>query len=188
MTIQSIKQNKGFTIVELLIVIVVIGILAAITIVAYNGITARANNTAAISAVNQSVKAVQAYIAANGTYPGATGGCLTPDSGCIYAGTVYSTPSSLIANIRTVASLPGSIPNVVASDKGITYDYESTMTYNGASKPLRLLYTLRGNAINCGVANVSNSGSYTMGPSTIGYTSSSGSTTLCIVSIDGPSA
>lgn len=39
-------QQKGFTIVELLIVIVVIGILAAITIVAFNGIQNRANDTA----------------------------------------------------------------------------------------------------------------------------------------------
>lgn len=38
------ERNKtGFTIVELLIVIVVIGILAAITIVAFNGVTSRAN-------------------------------------------------------------------------------------------------------------------------------------------------
>lgn len=37
----SLKQ-KGFTIVELLIVIVVIGILAAITVVAYNGVQERA--------------------------------------------------------------------------------------------------------------------------------------------------
>lgn len=36
------SKRTGFTIVELLIVIVVIGILAAITIVAYNGIQARA--------------------------------------------------------------------------------------------------------------------------------------------------
>ena len=36
------KTKSGFTIVELLIVIVVIGILAAITIVAYNGIQSRA--------------------------------------------------------------------------------------------------------------------------------------------------
>ena len=35
--------DRGFTIVELLIVIVVIAILAAITIVAYNGVTSRAN-------------------------------------------------------------------------------------------------------------------------------------------------
>lgn len=36
------QQQHGFTIVELLIVIVVIGILAAITIVAYNGVQTRA--------------------------------------------------------------------------------------------------------------------------------------------------
>lgn len=39
------KNKNGFTIVELLIVIVVIGILAAITIVAYNGIQNRAQDT-----------------------------------------------------------------------------------------------------------------------------------------------
>lgn len=39
------KKQTGFTIVELLIVIVVIGILAAITIVAYNGVQTRANQS-----------------------------------------------------------------------------------------------------------------------------------------------
>ncbi|HET8884032.1 MAG TPA: prepilin-type N-terminal cleavage/methylation domain-containing protein [Candidatus Saccharimonadales bacterium] len=43
------KQQKGFTIVELLIVIVVISILAAITIVAYNGVQARARASAIVS-------------------------------------------------------------------------------------------------------------------------------------------
>lgn len=38
------RKYRGFTIVELLIVIVIIGILATIVIVAYNGITDRANH------------------------------------------------------------------------------------------------------------------------------------------------
>ncbi|RYF29318.1 MAG: prepilin-type N-terminal cleavage/methylation domain-containing protein [Chloroflexi bacterium] len=39
------SSKSGFTIVELLIVIVVIGILAAITIVAFNGVQKRAQQS-----------------------------------------------------------------------------------------------------------------------------------------------
>lgn len=42
-------KKSGFTIVELLVVIVVIGILAAITVVAYRGITGSANDNAVLS-------------------------------------------------------------------------------------------------------------------------------------------
>lgn len=52
------KQQSGFTIVELLIVIVVIGILAAITIVAYNGIQAKASDTRMKSIASQIEKAL----------------------------------------------------------------------------------------------------------------------------------
>ena len=54
--ISQIKQ-KGFTIVELLIVIVVIAILAAISMAAYTNITARANTSTAAAAA-KSVKDV----------------------------------------------------------------------------------------------------------------------------------
>ena len=48
----------GFTIVELLIVIVIIGILAAISIVAYNGITEKAQAARRDSDMSQLLKAI----------------------------------------------------------------------------------------------------------------------------------
>lgn len=69
------SKQPGFTIVELLIVIVVIGILAAITIVAYNGIQQRARNGQVVAGVNAYVKAVESYKAINNVYPTASG-CL----------------------------------------------------------------------------------------------------------------
>lgn len=65
---KNLKQ-QGFTIVELLIVVVVIAILAAITIVSYNGITNRANQSAAKSAASTVQKKIEVYQAENGRYP-----------------------------------------------------------------------------------------------------------------------
>ena len=64
------KNKQGFTIVELLIVVVVIAILAAITIVAYNGIQNRAKQSAAQSATSQAAKKIQLYTIEHGdAYP-----------------------------------------------------------------------------------------------------------------------
>jgi prepilin-type N-terminal cleavage/methylation domain-containing protein len=55
------KKTSGFTIVELLIVIVVIGILAAITIVAYNGVQNKGKSSAAQAAANSVIKKAELY-------------------------------------------------------------------------------------------------------------------------------
>jgi len=67
-----VKQKpSGFTIVELLIVIVVIAILAAITIVAYNGIQNRAKQSSAQSRLAQANKKILAWaVTNNDDYPG----------------------------------------------------------------------------------------------------------------------
>ncbi len=63
------KSVKGFTIVELLIVVVVIGILAAIVTVAYTGIQSAARDSSRIATLNQLQKAIELYYVSNGQYP-----------------------------------------------------------------------------------------------------------------------
>lgn len=67
--IKKMKDERGFTIVELLIVIVVIAILVAIVIVAYNGVQNRAKTQSAQAAASSMQKKIEAYNAAVGSYP-----------------------------------------------------------------------------------------------------------------------
>lgn len=63
------KKNSGFTIIELLIVIIVIGILATLVIVTYNGIQQKARNTERKTDINAIQGQIEAYFAQNGKYP-----------------------------------------------------------------------------------------------------------------------
>jgi prepilin-type N-terminal cleavage/methylation domain-containing protein len=62
-------KNTGFTIVELLIVIAVIGILAAITIVAYNGVQEKAKATAMAADFSNNNKIAKLASASTGMSP-----------------------------------------------------------------------------------------------------------------------
>lgn len=62
-------KQKGFTIVELLIVIVVIAILAAISIVAFTGIQQRGRDSERASDASNLVKALTAYTADGNDWP-----------------------------------------------------------------------------------------------------------------------
>jgi prepilin-type N-terminal cleavage/methylation domain-containing protein len=63
------KTSSGFTIVELLIVIVIIGILAALVITTYTGIQQKARDTERRTDINALQSHVEAYFAENGKYP-----------------------------------------------------------------------------------------------------------------------
>jgi len=66
------QRQRGFTIVELLIVIVVIAILTAIAIITYNGVQQRARNAVILNDLDQLRKVLETYNAENGQYPATT--------------------------------------------------------------------------------------------------------------------
>ena len=63
------KRNQGFTIVELLIVIVVIGILAALVITTYAGIQSKARNAKRQTDIQSLQTQIEAFFSQNGYYP-----------------------------------------------------------------------------------------------------------------------
>lgn len=66
------KRDQGFTIVELLIVIVVIGILALLVITTYSGIQAKARNSKRSADVSTVQTQLEAFFSQNGYYPSRT--------------------------------------------------------------------------------------------------------------------
>ena len=66
------REEAGFTLVELLVVIVVIGVLITIAVVSYLGFSDRASRTTAQANVRTVVPALTAFYTEHSTYAGAT--------------------------------------------------------------------------------------------------------------------
>ena len=132
------RNRRGFTIVELLIVIVVIGILASIIIVAYNGVQQRASNAQRITAARDWIKSIRAYAVINQKYPGPSGVfCIgesnitnfdaNPDADCgvsdnlkhDYAPYGANFDASLKTVVPQLPAFPGSPVQLTATTKGL---------------------------------------------------------------------
>jgi len=190
----SAQQRRGFTIVELLIVVVVIAILAAITIVSYRGIQSHATNVSRISAASQTVKLVKAYVALYGSYPlaGADGRyCSTVDNACSdYSGTqLVNSNTTLLAELSKIGSPPASIPRQSGAYFGLYWDYyisnnPSDRVVDGdPNRDLLLMYTLEGDSQSCGNSVVVQSGASSYTTSTTGYTSTASGRTKCWIGV-----
>lgn len=177
-------RQKAFTIVELLIVIVVIGILAAISVVAYNNINNRATNSSAMAAANQVIKLTQGYISAESGYPH-TGRSCALESACYY-GSLVGVNATFRTNISRMGSLPGGVPTWSATYGGVLYDYSALRTYNGSSNPAVVMYFLKGANQICG-REVANTLSDTITTSPNPYTQVIGTTTICVAPLQGAS-
>lgn len=160
MNVWALKKRDGFTIVELLIVIVVIGILATVSIVAYSGVRLRAENVKTVTSVMAYAKALQLYATTNARYPIVSYPCLGPagtkcanvtDStgACTGAGAT-SFKSAFDDAIKTVAStLPApSSQQMDCNGK----DYGGAWYNSSDGKSAQMIYYLQGSQ-SCTIGN-----------------------------------
>lgn len=145
------NRTTGFTIVELLIVIVVIAILAAIVIVAYQGIQQRADNSRIMEGVRFYQKALMAYATDHQSWP--TGGFVCLGSG-YPANKCWNGPNgTFFVDGATDANLApyvgGSKPTLSTNVLQITTapDYRLGLLFNASQS--RLIYYLEGGGQTC---------------------------------------
>lgn len=112
------RNEKGFTLIELMIVIAIIGILAAIAIPQFSAYRARSYNAAAMSDVRNMMTACEAYFVDWDIYPSGTPSVVFSHYGYVpSAGVNVSTD---IAGTGSGYTIPATW-NTSAGDNAVTY-------------------------------------------------------------------
>lgn len=128
---KTVKNGRsGFTVIELLVVIVVLGILVTLTIVNYNGIQARSRDTIVKNAAKQLAVELLRYSSDTGKTPIQTGG------GWLGQGSGYVSAQFVDVNyplaIETVLVNGGYLPS------GFTASLPKNTRYNSSAYTLML--------------------------------------------------
>lgn len=127
---QDLAKRSGFTIIELLIVIVVIGILTTLTVVAYGGIQSRTRDTIVKDAAKQLGTQLQRFSADTGKTPLQTGGGLN--------GTGSGWVSSQIVDVNYPVATETVLKNANYLSGGFTAGIPKNTTYGSSANTLML--------------------------------------------------
>ncbi len=120
------KIQQGFTLIELMIVVAIIGILAAIALPAYQDYTIRAKISECAGIVAACKTSVSEYYASMNALPAATA-----DAGCATTTTQYCGAPTVLAGVITVGVLatPGSAAcNLVLTPTATTNGWTGSST------------------------------------------------------------
>ncbi len=142
------QLQKGFTLIELMIVVAIIGILAAVAIPAYQDYIARSQVSEAVSLMGSSKTPLAEYFADKGFWPtmlsdvlGNSTGKYTDSVSGVDTGTIAGTAStySVQATMRTTgvnAAITGGMVRLLTSDSGKNW----CCTVGAAARPLSSKY------------------------------------------------
>ncbi|WP_273777595.1 pilin [Acinetobacter sp. GSS19] len=136
------NAQKGFTLIELMIVVAIIGILAAIAIPAYSDYTARAKVTEAVGALAAAKTSVSEFYTSQGVMPAnaTSAGISTSALGTYVTSVAYAKVSDTEANIAaTLQNINADVNtktvqlNATGSAAGVTW------TCSGGTAPAKFL-------------------------------------------------
>lgn len=159
-------KQTGFTIVELLIVIVVIGVLTTITVVAFNGVQVRSENQKTVAAARNWIGILKSYKAINGRFPDydastdsyaqypclgsgyAAGKCMSLNNvNTVGAGVAYERPEF----VSKIQSLANTLPT--PSLQQVTFSNEpmvgAFVNLGGGGTTISIGYVLKGSDAQC---------------------------------------
>ncbi len=119
---KQLKDERGLTLVELLVVVVILGIIAAIAVVAIGGIIENSKKDAMVADAKQMVSAAKLHTASN---PGATTLDFTTGEGANYI-------SGLKDPFNKTAPEMYSTASVAITENGGKYSYAVTLTSDEA--------------------------------------------------------
>ena len=81
---ETLFISKGFTLIELMIVVAIVGILVAVAVPSYNNYVARAKITEGLVSVNPIKSEITRYFSMNGTFPANNTALEMTDQGTLY--------------------------------------------------------------------------------------------------------
>jgi type IV pilus assembly protein PilA len=112
------KVQKGFTLIELMIVVAIIGILAAVALPAYQDYTVRAKATEVMLAASGGKTAVAEFFQVNGALPASTSLVLATQTTTNVASVAQNLGVITATSVSTVSGLSGGTITLTPSDAG----------------------------------------------------------------------
>jgi prepilin-type N-terminal cleavage/methylation domain-containing protein len=119
------RSENGFTLVELLVAVVLVGVLAAVAIVGLTGVTKTGNNSACSTTLGSAQAAATTYYANTGAYPKTTGP----------APIGFDALANAVPSVWTYPANVHHAGNVMYQGSSSSPDWSVTMAGGGASTP-----------------------------------------------------
>lgn len=125
-----LNSRKGFTLIEMLIVVAIIGILASIVIVGLGPAQKRGRDARRIADMRETQTALELFYTKNGHYPGVAVAGPDEDAACAQAQTSWATLTTCLKGSKLGVN---NVPNDPTSGKTYLYNSDGTTYVLGAT-------------------------------------------------------